>query len=74
MAVRAELAAFEDLRQVNDSAYNVPAVKAAMNLLGLCSTDVREPLLELGDGAHALVRDCVQAWGTKPLVEAAAAR
>lgn len=69
MRVRGELAGFEDLRQADDNAYNVPAVKAAMSLFGLCGVGVREPLLELSGDACAFVGDCVSAWGTKPSVE-----
>lgn len=55
MALRGKVAAFEDLRQGNNSANNVPAVKEAMSLLGLCQRTVRDPLCELDDGDRPAV-------------------
>jgi dihydrodipicolinate synthase/N-acetylneuraminate lyase len=49
----------------------VSAVKAAMSVLGLCSDAVREPLLSLDDEGRAVVNECVEAWGTRPLLETA---
>ncbi|MES1248321.1 MAG: dihydrodipicolinate synthase family protein [Actinomycetota bacterium] len=71
MEVRNDIVLFEELRQGNFSANNVSAVKAAMSVLGLCSDTVREPLLGLDDEGLGLVNECVEAWGTRPLLETA---
>jgi 4-hydroxy-tetrahydrodipicolinate synthase len=71
MAARNDIVSFEELRQGNDSANNVSAVKAAMSVLGLCSETVREPLLSLDDEGRVVVNECVEAWGTRPLLETA---
>jgi 4-hydroxy-tetrahydrodipicolinate synthase len=62
MQVRAKVATFEDLRQENDSANNVPAVKEAMAGVGLCTRLVREPLSELTDADKIRVQDIVRSW------------
>lgn len=69
MTARSDIVLFEELRQGNNSANNVSAVKAAMSLLGLCSDTVREPLLSLDDDGRVVVNECVEAWGTRPLLE-----
>lgn len=71
MRMRSDFVPFEEIRQVDHSAYNVPAVKSAMSFLGLCSPSVREPLRVLEDPELAIVRGCVDAWGTKPIDEVA---
>ncbi|HZU14959.1 MAG TPA: dihydrodipicolinate synthase family protein [Chloroflexota bacterium] len=63
MAIRAELAPFEELRQRHHSANNVPAVKEAMSILGFCDARVRDPLLELDDQESESVRQIVASWG-----------
>jgi 4-hydroxy-tetrahydrodipicolinate synthase len=71
MAARNDVVVFEELRQGNHGANNVPAVKAAMSVLGLCSDMVREPLVSLDDDGRVVVGECVEAWGTRPLLETA---
>lgn len=71
MAARNDVVVFEELRQGNDGANNVSAVKAAMSVLGLCSDTVREPLVSLDDDGRVVVGECVESWGTRPLLETA---
>ena len=71
MEARNDIVRFEELRQGNHSANNVSAVKAALSVLGLCSDTVREPLLSLDDDGRVVVNECVDAWGTRPLLETA---
>lgn len=62
MRLRAEVADFEDLRQLDFSAYNVSAVKEAMRRAGLSGDHVREPLAVLDDpGRQALTR-AIASW------------
>lgn len=63
MTLREALVEFEELRQLRHSGNNVPAVKYAMNLLGLCGPTVRDPLLDLDAEGAAAVRRIIEAWG-----------
>lgn len=73
MLLRAELTPFEELRQARWNGNNVPAVKEAMRLLGLCEATVRDPLLELGEEDAAAVREIVTAWALRPRTPAESA-
>lgn len=70
MDVRALVAPFEELRSSRPfNANNVPAVKEAMALLGLCRPDVRDPLVRLSESERRFLRELVGHW---PLPETAA--
>jgi 4-hydroxy-tetrahydrodipicolinate synthase len=62
MALRSQIVAFEELRQNNNNANNVPAVKEAMATLGLSGRTVRDPLCELDDSEKLSVQQMMQAW------------
>lgn len=65
MALRAQILAFEEFRQENNSANNVPAVKEAMAVLGLCERTVRNPLCELDENERVRVRDVIHSWNLR---------
>jgi 4-hydroxy-tetrahydrodipicolinate synthase len=65
MTIREELTPFEELRQLKFSGNNVPAVKEAMSILGLCGSTVRDPLVELDEAEKGLVRQIVVSWGLR---------
>jgi 4-hydroxy-tetrahydrodipicolinate synthase len=65
MALRTQIVSFEQLRQERDNANNVPAVKEAMAVLGLCGRTVRDPLCELSDDEKRRVLETVQAWNLR---------
>jgi 4-hydroxy-tetrahydrodipicolinate synthase len=62
MEIRAKLTPFEEIRQGRFNGNNVPAVKEAMRIAGLCEATVREPLLELDPATARRVGDMVAAW------------
>jgi 4-hydroxy-tetrahydrodipicolinate synthase len=63
MRLRAAVVEFEDLRQIDDSAYNVPAVKEGMRAMGLSDEIVREPLRVLDDEHRQVVARAIAGWG-----------
>jgi len=62
MEIRARLLPFEELRQGRHTGNNVPAVKEAMQMLGLCEASVRDPLIELDPATAQQVRAIVSEW------------
>lgn len=66
MKLRSRFVAFEDLRETNDGAFNVPAVKEAMAQLGLGSRAVREPLSELDQRSRDQVSRLLGTLGLAP--------
>lgn len=67
MQIRKPLVPFEDLREQDFGAKNVPAVKEAMRQLGLCSSArVREPLCELSDEDAKLISEVLGTWQLHP--------
>lgn len=64
MRIRRVLAPFEELRAARPhNADNVPAVKEAMERLGLCRADVRDPLVRLSGPDRELVHRLLDEWG-----------
>lgn len=63
MTLREDLVEFEEIRQLRYNGNNVPTVKYAMKLLGLCGSTVRDPLLDLDAEGAAAVRRIIEAWG-----------
>jgi len=57
MTVRAECLPFEELRARQGDAFNVSAVKTAMDSLGLAGGKVRPPLVDLDEDASRQARD-----------------
>ena len=53
---------FETMRARHDNANNVPVVKEALALLGICSRRARPPLNELIPSEREKLRDVVKAW------------
>lgn len=60
------IAPFERLRARHSNGNNVPAVKAAMALRGLCGATVRPPLAPLDDADHAELRRVLAELGDEP--------
>ncbi len=62
MRVRARALPFEELRARHEDANNVPAVKAAMECLGLSAGPPRPPLMQLSEEDHATMRRILADW------------
>jgi 4-hydroxy-tetrahydrodipicolinate synthase len=60
------IAPFERLRARHANGNNVPAVKAAMALRGLCGATVRPPLAALDEADHAELRRVLADLGDEP--------
>ena len=63
MRVRARVLPFEDLRARHDDANNVPAVKAAVDCLGLHAGPPRPPLTPLSADDHSTMQGILRDWG-----------
>jgi 4-hydroxy-tetrahydrodipicolinate synthase len=63
MRVRAQVLPFEDLRARHDDANNVPAVKAALDCLGLRAGPPRPPLTPLSAEDRATMLEILSDWG-----------
>ena len=62
LELRARCVPFEEIRARHDSAYNVPAVKSAMDAVGLAGGRVRPPMIDLDPETVAEVAAMVRAW------------
>jgi 4-hydroxy-tetrahydrodipicolinate synthase len=62
MAVWARIKPFEDLRARHNNANNVPVVKEALSLLGLCERTVRPPISELAQSEREEGRAILATW------------
>jgi 4-hydroxy-tetrahydrodipicolinate synthase len=63
MKLRAEVLAFEELRERHNSGNNVPVVKEALRLMGRDTGVVRDPLVRLEPEEAALVVEILRDWG-----------
>jgi 4-hydroxy-tetrahydrodipicolinate synthase len=62
LAVRERCAPFEEVRARHGSAYNVPAVKSAMDAVGLTGGRVRPPMIDLDQETRAEVTRIASTW------------